>query len=621
LALLAVLALHVALVAYAWGKQLPLSDIPLNKGDFSTHAEQVRAVIEGLQGWGQHWVYDVRLLAGTPSGVLFDADVKGWELFTYALVELGYPQGWAYNLHALLIHLCLPLCVYASARLVRLDAMAATIATALCVLLWSYDSFTHWMWSIGTVTYCAVAYFCLLPLALFWRWLEDRRAWAAVACAVALALGHLEHPYLFFILVWPMLALWWRAGWVERTLTWRGQLTVIAIAATTLLVNGWWLRTALQFFHYILDSAYYEQGGIEFVFWDLVGLLHDSSTQGMIGPRVSVRLFALVCAIAGLRRWRASADRRRLPFLVLIVSMAAIAFLGGYTPFAQIQPYRHNLVLGFALVIPAGWWLRELIRERAWRSLTTDQRVLGGALALLAALMFVRDALYFHARSLRDRQHMEDGSEVLMDSLGHAFTPRYDYDEQNDWEPIIAYIRANDDGRLRWLVGDQVLGEYLIARTDAQIMGGFLVLNLEHSDANWVRHNGAPPYDVEEFKEYLRTYAVGWIVINRRALHEWWDQHPELFARAALVGDNLVLRIKLPVSLIEGRGRVKSSTNRIEVTRSDPNEDILLRYHWLETLRCTPDCTIERVPLEHDRVGFMRIPAPHPRDFVIENGY
>ena len=57
------------------------------------------------------------------------------------------------------------------------------------------------------------------------------------------------------------------------------------------------------------------------------------------------------------------------------------------------------------------------------------------------------------------------------------------------------------------------------------------------------------------------------------------------------------------------------------VTATDPNRDVVLRYHWMETLRCSPDCTIVREPVEGDRVGFMRVPAPHPRDFVIENSY
>jgi hypothetical protein len=621
LALLAVFALHFALVSYFFGKQLPLPELAFSRGDFATHANQVDKFIAAAQSAGQHWAYDPQLLAGAPKGVLFDADVKGWELHTWMLVELGFAQGWAYNLYILLIHLLLPVVVYASARVVRLDRWAATAAAALAVLLWSFDSFTHWMWMIGTVTYCAVAYGALLPLALFYRWIEDRRWPFALGCALVMAFGHLTHPYLFFILVAPMLALYVRAWWIDRSLSPTQHAITIGIAMFTLAANAWWLRTALRFSHYLLDSAFYEQGGIEFIWFDLLGILHDASTQGMIGPRVLIRLLTLIAALAGLRAWRAAADRRRLPFLVLIVSMAALTFLGGYTPFAQIQPYRHNLPLGFALLIPAGWWLTEAMRARPWQALTPTQRVLAFAMGLVAALGVLAEARYFFARTIAQVQVLDDGREVPMNSLGHNFTPRYTYEEQEDWESVLAWIVAHDDGQGRWLIQDQALGEYVMARTDAQVIGGFLVRNIEHSDANWFRQHGYPPYSPDELAEHMQTYAVRWVVQQKYELDPWWDKHPKLLTRAGFVDGWIFYQVNVDTSLLSGRGRVDAELNRLSVSRTDPNADVLLRYHWMETLRCRPDCTIERVPVEGDRVGFMRIPAPHPRDFVIENSY
>jgi hypothetical protein len=621
LALLAVFAVHVWLVSYFFGDQLPLPELAFNRGDFATHANQVHKVIAGLQTSGQHWVYDVQLLAGAPNGEMFDADVKGWEVFTWLLVELGCAQGWAFNLYILLIHLLLPAVVYASARLFRLDRWAATLATGLAVLLWSFDSFTHWMWMIGTVTYCAVAYGALLPLALFYRWIEDRRWPFALGCALAMAFGHLTHPYLFFILAAPMIALYVRAWLVERSLGAMQHAGTIAIAVFTIVANWWWLKTALHFSRYLLDSAFYEQGGIEFVLFDLLGVLHDSSSQGMIGPRVLIRLFALIAAIACLRAWRDAADRRRLPFFVLIVSMAALTFVGGYTPFAQIQPYRHNLPLAFALVIPAGWWLTETVRARPWRALVPTQRVLGAAFGLLAALGVLAEVRYFFAPTMDEHQVLDDGTKVLMNSLGHNYTPRYTYDEQNEWENVLAWIAAHDDGQGRWLIQDQALGEYAMARTGAQVIGGFLVRNIEHSDANWFRRAGAPPYREEALAEYLRTYAIRWVVLQKYTLDPWWDQHPELVTRAGFVDGWIFYQVHVGSSLLSGRGRAAAQLNRISITRTNQNEDVLVRYHWMETLRCRPDCEIERVPVDGDRVGFMRVLAPHPRDFVIENAY
>jgi hypothetical protein len=621
LAALALALVHAVLLRYYFGSAL-LADIQYTRGDFATHAEQVRRVLEAFESTGQHWAYDVQLLAGTPNGVLFDADNKGWELWTWALIQLGVSEGKAFNAFVLAIHVIMPVVVYAAARLLRLDRAAALTVTGLAILLWGFDSFTRWMWFIGTVSYVFVAYFALLPLALFHRWIEDRKPKFALGCAVSLAFAHLVHPYVFFILVGPMVAEYIRAGLIERSLRWRQHAVTLAIAALTIVVNAWWLRSSLRFFHYLLDSAFFEQSGLRFVLYDLFGLLLDSHTQGWIGSRTAVRLLCLILAVFALRAWRRSGDRRRLPFLVLILVMAGFAYLGGHTPVAQIQPYRHALPLGFALLIPAGWWLSETVRARPWRGMQSGQRALAGLLLVFALQHLIRDVLYFFAPSLPDRQQLEDGREVPLGMLGHALTPGYRYDDQHDWEQLVAWVAAHDDGQSRWLVPDQVLGEYLMARTKAQLIGGFLVRNIEHSDANWFRRESLePPYDAEQMRRYLQTYAIRWVIVKKPDMSPWWDAQTQLFARAGFVDDMIIYHVKGPISLIEGKGEVTASINRIEVAGTQPNRDVVLRFHWMETLDCAPDCRIEREPVDGDRVGFMRIPAPHPRDFVIENTY
>ena len=362
-----------------------------------------------------------------------------------------------------------------------------------------------------------------------------------------------------------MLAEYLRAGAVERSLSWGQHAITLAITALPLLVNGWWLRTATRFVHYLLDSAFYEQSGLRFVVYDAAGLLFDSSTQGMIGPRTGVRVACLIAAVFGLRAWRASKDRRRLPFLVLILTMAGFTYLGGYTPIAQIQPYRHNLPLGFALLIPAGWWLTRAVGGRPWRGLLPGQRALGLIVVVFAVQHLARDVLYFFAPSLPSRQTVEGGREVFMGALGHALTPGYRYVDQNEWEGLIAWVAATDDGQGRWSVHDQVLGETLMARTKVQLIGGFLVRNIEHSDANWFRREGVePPYDVEQMRRYFETYAVRWVVLQQRGMSPWWDEHPELLG-PRLAGrwpGDLSGQGELPAAGWVGRGQGRGADDR-----------------------------------------------------------
>ena len=81
----------------------------------------------------------------------------------------------------------------------------------------------------------------------------------------------------------------------------------------------------------------------------------------------------------------------------------------------------------------------------------------------------------------------------------------------------------------------------------------------------------------------------------------------------------VIFRTKLPLSLIDGPGRVEASFDHLHISGSDPAKDAVLRFHFMETLVCNPDCSIEREEVPGDRVGFMRIPAPHPAEFSIDN--
>jgi hypothetical protein len=96
----------------------------------------------------------------------------------------------------------------------------------------------------------------------------------------------------------------------------------------------------------------------------------------------------------------------------------------------------------------------------------------------------------------------------------------------------------------------------------------------------------------------------------------------ELVSFHARIADAQVYRAHAPASyFFTGSGTVSASTNRIDVTGSKADEPVELKYHWHEALVCKPGCRIERVRTDLNPVGFIRIPAPHPSDFRIENSY
>ncbi|HEY8379552.1 MAG TPA: hypothetical protein VIK91_23830, partial [Nannocystis sp.] len=374
LAALALVAFHLAWFCYFLPPATWWAEVPIPGVDFETHVGQTWRFLEAMDGWGRSWLYDPRLHAGYPHGVIFDADNKGWEVWTWLVRGLGVAAPLAFNLFAVLAHLAVLPVVYAGARLLELSRAGALWAAFFASLLWFFDSFAHWCWWIGMVAYAFAAYLALLPLALFYRWLRDRRAWQALAAGLSLGLCHLVHPYTFFILAAPLLALYVRAF---RRLDLRGHLGVLSIAGFTVLLNAWWLVLAAEFWHYILDSGFFGQSDLRYLAADFFGLVLDTATSGLIGTRTGFRVLILGLALVGLWQWRRARDPRLLPLAAALLATAVLAYMSGYLwLFRQIQPYRHVLPLAFLAVLPAAAALDAALRENAPRSFSRPARVL-----------------------------------------------------------------------------------------------------------------------------------------------------------------------------------------------------------------------------------------------------
>jgi hypothetical protein len=629
---LAVALLAVAQLALTFYYERPwilFTDEPHGWLDYDTHIEQVWRVTEALDGWGEAWAYDPYLLAGQPNGTIFDADNKAWELWVFALWKLGVPRGMGFNLFILLAHLMVPWVVFSSARLFGSDKWTALLAAALGTWLWYFDSFPHWCWWVGMIAWDIAGYFFLLPLALLYRYVHGGKWWHLVLLALTLSAGHLVHPYTFVILVLPMLAIYVRSF---RTLGPLRHVGILAAALCVIATNAYWLIAALRHWHYILNSAFYCQSTLTFLLTDYLGLLKEPLVTGVLMNRTTLRFALLLAAIAGFYAWRKDKDDRLLPLALGTGFMLVVAYMGGYSlVLSQIQPYRAVLPAMYFTLIPAAELVTRLVRAGTFKSPPFAVRVLLaiGLVALCAGL--VRDALYFLPNALPDPNLTEDDElantgvnpdfAVVDGSKGRQMEFRHapafeDFGQVADW------LKKNDKGTGRVLVEWWILGEHLAWRTQSQILGGFLEINLQHSAANLFRRDKGGDIGKEALQKYFEDYAVEWIILSRPNL-AIEKKYGDLLEPIGYIPPlNRIYKTKVKVSfLAQNEGTVKASLNRIEVKGTDPTMDAVLRYHFHETLVCEPHCTLVKEPMKDDPVGFIRVPAPHPSDFVIENSY
>jgi hypothetical protein len=621
-------AIHLGVMLYQSPPSVILGDKPMLTLDWATHYEQCRRAVEAFDHHRRMWNWDPHLLAGMPSGTIFDADNKFFEVWCVALTRLGVPFDRAYNLFAWFVSGLIWPVVWASSRLFGVTPRGSILAAALASSIWWFDGFAHWEWFVGMLCWAMAAYLWLLPLALLVAYVRERRAWTLVALAPVLALAHTLHPYTFLVLVTPMLVVYGRAL-RQKTLSGKEHAAILGVAAFTVLANLWWLKVALRFWHYILDSGYYLDATPDYVLWDWLALVKEPWTTGVVANRTAFRFLVVGLAAVALWVMRRRKDER-WPWVWPALAVAFfIAYVGGATPLLrQVQPYRFVLPGLMMLAVLAGAALDELIAPL--RALFADraQRAAAaafGVLALVCAPRLLRDVLYFTPDLVPRMQKAlplpppNVNSVVELGTLRwpEPFSFRHGVDAQ---EPAIeAYVKQLDDGGGRFLIQWSMTGEQLAGRTDAQVLGGFLEINLAHSDANWFRvHPATEPPDPEAFRAYLERYNVKWISLVNR--------YPKLEARRDILEPMVSppggrwFRSVVGGGWLVGGGPalVRAQSDKLEV-RGTQGGSMVLKYHYLETLKCSaPGCTLRRAEVPGDRVGFIGVDGA-PSDFDIVN--
>jgi hypothetical protein len=619
---------HLALMLHFVDVGAVFSPEPIGGDDYDLHIGQTLRTIEGLDGWGHTWVYDVDLLAGQPAGTITDSGNKGWSLYTWALHRLGMNTMAALNSFALLAHLLSPLWVFWCARLFRMDVRLALISAALASLFWFFDSFSHWVWWIGMCSHAMASGMALVAIGLFFRFTDGGRAAWGLAAAPMVGVTLLVHPYSFFVMAPPMAWMLWRSA---RAMP-RAHLAVVAaVVIVPVAINGYWLHNALSHWHYILDSAYYGQTGPRYLLADFLSIMLNPTDTGVIGTRTGFRFLICAAALCWLWRWRREDDARFAPVAITVVFLLLFSYVGGAVPGArQVQPYRFVMPATFMACLPAAMFLAHLLRGHFVSQSPWATRVALAIAALIGLQHLARDVLYFLPEVVPRAAPLIDGSPSPISAYGYityhewphqiGYRLPHDREHQKPLQRAVAWVRDNVPAGERIAVQHSALGERIAWSTDVEVMGGFKPRNVRHALSNFFRRFDGEQVDAATLREYLHTFAVGWVITNGR--REDFDRAEELLVHIRKIGSFHVYRSRLqPKKVLNGPGAVRAETNRIRVQGTRPERGVVLSYHFHEKLVCRPDCRVERVAAPLDAVGLIRVPPPHPAAFVIENGY
>ena len=627
-ALAAIYAVHLGLVVYACPFDVFFGGDPVMGVDYQTHFEQTRTVSEAITRFGKTWAYDPHLLAGQPAGLIFDVDNKAHCLFTHALTRLGLQQAVAFNLFVLLAHLLAPLAVLLAAWLFGTSPRARAIAMGLAIMVWHFDSAARWYWWDGMISYVTAASVSLVVVALFHRLLHGERARLFLPpLLVLLPLALLIHVWAFAILAVPMIGLyvrrWRRLGRGDHARVW-------GLALVGLAVNLFWLVPALSHLDLLAPSGRGGQATPLNMLTDYLDLYIDGLVTGTIGVRTFWRVTVLCGAALTLWRWRREADERLFACALWLGWTFGAAYLLALIPgVRETEPYRFIFPAMMMAAVLTGPWLAGVLTRQWWRELPGQARVVLVVLLILVAPRAVRSVTDFTPELTPEAAAPQPTSENPrgLTPVAQTFYLRHD-PVPRSYRLIADYLRKECTEPGRVLVWWWVMAEYLRWATDRPIIGGFPDRRIVHEAANIFRYKPDPRMRGKALADYLVRYNIRYLVVSSplRIPLERYTQFMEI-KKVFGIGGARVYRIRHRADyFMRGKGTITASLNRIEVRGAIPEDGtqrVILRYHHMRTLRCSPSCRVVKVPIPHDPVGFIGVQGEPtlPGEFVIENKY
>ncbi|MFH1055508.1 MAG: hypothetical protein V1744_05390, partial [Candidatus Altiarchaeota archaeon] len=164
--------------------------------------------------------------------------------------------------------------------------------------------------------------------------------------------------------------------------------------------------------------------------------------------------------------------------------------------------------------------------------------------------------------------------------------------------------------------------------TQREFIGGpFWFSWIKHGDV--AKFNEVRPFekdvgsaaDTNVIMEYVERYNVNWVIVYSNKSKKFFDSHPSYFSKSEEIGWFSTYKVnRMPNPFLKGSGNVKAELNSITVTNASRGE-VILKYHWFETLKTRPELSIEEYKIPGDPAGFIRVKNGDVQSFEVYNDY
>lgn len=636
---IALFVVHLAFVLWLMPISCLFTPEPIEALGYIAHYDQA---VNFQTFWAQDtrsWGYVTNWAAGYPVNVV-EGGNQSVAVATYLLASLGLPLASAFKIFVFLQLLSAPLFVYWAARNFRLAPAASLVVLAAAIALFDFSIYFRTMISLGMFSYGFITMFAPYVLSVFYVSVERGGVLNIVWLCVVLAFALLVHLVTTLVVGLPMAILFLFRFVRSKQDRWRlVMVSALAVLAAG-LVNAFWLIPYVRYAHHDWEVPSVPTVGSMPVF---VGYLF---TLILMTPGI---LPIVLTSVRGLERW-VHGEQRDLAW-VFGGSAFFFLILGLLGPYISIlrntAPMRFHIDVTLALIFPGASGLVAYFAERypkrqgrvgRWRlawvgTVLSIVLPLGLLFGLVVGAGQTDDPILqtfatWITRRLnvspdRNTEFMElvdwletnttpEGRILVETALPTTFAEEKDYvySLAEDLLPLYIereFVGGPQDG---YRLGPYYFSAFLpMYNETGQLLDQIMLFSTDLDEMTPAR-----------LQDYFDLYNVKWVMALSDIAVGFFDQMPGYLTRVATFNQVVLYQVDRAPSFFEqGNGRVKVLPNRL-ILEGLSGEEVVLRYHWIETLRTDPETPIEPIYLLDDPVPFIRLVAP-PESLVIYNGY
>jgi hypothetical protein len=596
--LMALLLLHLVGVMRMVSPSRFISPEPIYRNDYCFHFQKAYAVSTILKQDIALWGYDPFYLAGYTVGLLADMDNKAAGIFMFLVSFLE--KAVSFKLYVLLSFWLLPLVLYLATRNFGMNKLQALLVSGLSLSFW-YTQFPDFI-DYGMFSFVFVSYLSVYVVSLFYKYMEKGGALNFLSLALFSSIIFYIHIFAFLILLVPCTSVYLIN---IKKLSFKKHFTLILLIFIIIILNSPWLFPVFKYTQFskaaTINNAW-QSGVVKLV------------SHSFFNMKYIFRNLLLFLGIMGLIFWKKQDDKSK--FWIFFPSFAflfIISYFGSYIRFfAALGPLRFMHPLVFFSLLPASLSISQGINLAA-EHLSKREAIVIAIIIFIMVSPFLLSPISAIILPNRIGEPLPDKGYALIDWIK---------DNTDNTGRILIELSGNTE-----IYFNTHLPSMLSVLCSRQFIGGpwFGTSYHDVSFSNFCfgRIFGRPieEFSAQNIKKYLEIYNIHWIIAWSDESKALFSSRPDMYPLSTQIDKFSIYRVPHNSSFfLKGTGKINVAYNRIEVSDASQRE-LILKYHYIRTLKVDPPLPIESFRVLDDAIGFIKVKNGEVSNFTIYNEY